>query len=374
MDKFNVMKNQLQDFMNKEYAIKYLLYGFIIIFIVCVILYISTNLTKKSRNNSSMTSKLDNAIKMNLSSMSYKDSNRALRDYYICSSYNSCCGGQFKNDYVDLVPLQQVIRTGCRLLDFEIYSLNNRPVIAASSENNYHLKEMYNSVPFVDAIDTIKRYAFSGATCPNPNDPLFLNFRIKSNNVKIYKQMADAINNNLKNKLLDTKYQYEAHGESVVKKPLKTFLNKIIIICDNKEDNFRKVKEFHKLVNMSSGSIFLRSLRYYDVVYTHDFKELIHHNKKYMSIVSPDLSEKDTNMKSQLLTRYGCQFICMCFQNVDTQLKYYLDLFNEAGKAFIVKPKQLRYEPVTIKIPKPPNPAYSFAPRTIDKPYFQSNI
>ena len=29
-----------------------------------------------------------------------------VRDYYIASSYNSCCGGDFQDDYVSFVPLK----------------------------------------------------------------------------------------------------------------------------------------------------------------------------------------------------------------------------------------------------------------------------
>ena len=37
-----------------------------------------------------------------------------LRDYYMASSYNSCCGGNTEKDFVDMIPLQQVIGRGAR--------------------------------------------------------------------------------------------------------------------------------------------------------------------------------------------------------------------------------------------------------------------
>ena len=48
-----------------------------------------------------------------------------LRDYYVASSYNSCCGGNVEKDFVDMIPLRTVIKQGARLLDFEIY--NSKP-------------------------------------------------------------------------------------------------------------------------------------------------------------------------------------------------------------------------------------------------------
>ena len=379
MEKVNSIKEKLlnnteiKNMLTKGSIIKYAMYALISMTLLLFVLYILYKLRLKKKNNNQMRNGL-NKISTKIKSIPYKEASNPLRDYYVCSSYNSCCGGDFKNDFVDTGPLVQVINKGARLLDFEIYSVNNKPVVSASSQKSFNIKETYNSVPFSEVIDTIKMVAFSGATCPNPNDPLFINLRIKSNNIKIYEEMANILNENIGLKLLDKKYQYEAGGYGIVKEPLHNFLNKVIIICNDENGNFRKVDAFHRLVNMSSSSIFLRELRYYDVLYTPDFKELIYHNKKNMTLVVPDLSVKDENMNSNLLFKYGCQFNCMCFQNADNLLKYYLETFNEANHAFMLKPKQLRYVPVTINKPKEQDKAYSYAARTIDKPYFNALI
>jgi len=367
------VNKKLSELLGENNIIKYGLYAIIGLTLFFILLYITYKLWLKRKNNKEMESSLKQ-IPTKIVSIPFNKASNPLRDYYICSSYNSCCGGEFKNDYVDTTPLIEVIKKGARLLDFEIYSINNKPVISASSQKSFNIKGMYNSIPFDKVIDTIRMTAFSGAISPNPNDPLFLNFRIKSNKIDIYKQMAEILKSNIGIKLLDEKYNYEANGEGIVKEPLNKFLDKIIIICDDKNGNFRKVDEFHKLVNMSSGSAFLRELRYYDVLYTPDFKELTYFNKKNMSVVAPDLSSKDENMNSEILFKYGCQFNCMCFQNPDDLLKYYLNVFNESGYAFSLKPEQLRYKPVTIKVPEKQNPAYSYAPRTIEKPYFKAMI
>jgi len=46
------------------------------------------------------------------------------------------------------------------------------------------VKETYNYVSLPDALQIINNNAFSGGSCPNPNDPLILHFRIQSNNEK----------------------------------------------------------------------------------------------------------------------------------------------------------------------------------------------
>ena len=83
-----------------------------------------------------------------------------LRDYYVASSFNSCCGGNVEKDFVDMVPLRQVIKQGARLLDFEIYSINADPVVAAgagpNSNGKYCLKGTYNSLPFKKVMEQVK--------------------------------------------------------------------------------------------------------------------------------------------------------------------------------------------------------------------------
>ena len=97
-----------------------------------------------------------------------------LCDYYIKTAYNSCSGGSYKNNFVDICNLKAIIKQGVRCLDFEIYSVNNQPVVATSTSDSYYVKETFNSVNFGSVMDTIRNYAFSGGTCPNPTDPLLI--------------------------------------------------------------------------------------------------------------------------------------------------------------------------------------------------------
>ena len=80
----------------------------------------------------------------------------ALRDYYIKSAYNACSGGKYKNDYVDTCVLKNLIKQGVRGLDFEIYSLNNQPIVATSTiPNNFFIKESNDSIPFSNVFESI---------------------------------------------------------------------------------------------------------------------------------------------------------------------------------------------------------------------------
>jgi hypothetical protein len=88
-------------------------------------------------------------------------------DYYIKTAYNACSGGAYRNSYVDISHLKTVIKQGVRCLDFEIYSIDNQPVVATSTSNDFFVKETFNYVPFGGengVMDTINNHAFASGT------------------------------------------------------------------------------------------------------------------------------------------------------------------------------------------------------------------
>ena len=358
---------------NKAKIIKYASYFIVIIMIFGIGSYIYTKMqlnTANCNNLKEIYSGFPTISSFNPNDSAYK---YLLRDYYVKSAYNCCSGGQFKNDYVNTCALKTCIQQGARVLDFEIYSINDNPVIATSSINNYHVKETYNSINLDDALQIINNNAFSGGSCPNPNDPLVLHFRIQSNNEKMMNKMADDIYNNIESKLLDKIYSNEYYGHNLGAVPLKEFLGKIIISVNKSNNSFEntKLKEY---VNMASSSIFLRNSRFYDIQYTPDSNELIEYNKKQMTFCIPDLSPYDTNFSAATAMKYGCQWIGMNFQNFDTNMEYYDLFFDKTGSAFVLKPEMLRYVPVTIPNPKPQDPNNSYTTRTISTDYYSFSV
>lgn len=286
-----------------------------------------------------------------------------LRDYYIKTAYNCCASGNFKNDFVNLCALKNCIKQGARCLDFEIYSIDNQPVIAVSTSDSFNVKESYNNVPFAKAMDVIATYAFSGGNCPNPDDPLILNFRIKSSSKNIQDAMANALYNTLEDRLLGPDFSYENNGRNIGAFPIANLMGKIVVIVDKSNPIFTE-SLFNEYVNLASNSAFMRSLRFKDVEFTPDKEELISFNKQNMTVCIPDLSAKNKNFSSALAMTYGCQMIAMCFQNFDDNLKFYTQFFNDAGSAFVLRPDRLRYIPVFIPIPPAQDPAVSYGTAT----------
>jgi hypothetical protein len=296
-----------------------------------------------------------------------------LRDYYIKTAYNCCSAGTVKNDFVNVCALKKCIQQGVRCLDFEIYSVNNAPVVSVSSQNTFDVKESYNSVSFSSAMSTIADYAFSSSTCPNPGDPLIIHLRIMSNNKPIYDNMANTLYNTLARRLLGKKFSYENNGKNIGQTPLKDLMGKVVVVVDKTNPLFSDTL-LNEYVNIASNSVFMRALRFHDVKYTPDMQELIEFNKKNMSIVLPDLSTSIKNPSATLSLNYGCQMVALSFQSYDPSLEYYNEMFDTAGSAFVLKPLELRYVPVTIPIPPPANPEYSYQQREIKADYYNFTI
>ena len=336
-----------------------------------VFLY-NKNKNKLQRNNTKMHQLYKNipskmsSVNPNIDKFKYR-----IRDYYIASSYNSCCGGEFFFDYVDYEPLKEVIKQGARCLDLAIYLVDDRAVVAAGKNSSVDIKGVFNSLPCTNVFQTISEYALKGtSTCPNPKDPLFLHLRIKSNKPEIFDMIADALDANFPNLLsrTDKKYSYQAHGENLGSCPISAFVGSVVIMIDNSSANYHGTR-LEELINFSSSTPFFKQLRNYEVVWGQDMEALMTYTKKNMVITMPDYSSGNANVPAKLHQKFGCQFVCMNYQNMDEHLRYYLDFFKES--AFVLKPKYMRYIRTYIPIPDQADPAFSFAPRAIIMPQFQ---
>jgi len=330
---------------------------FFIIFLWC---YTKLSLNSKNcRQLESVYTQFPRIASINPDKPAFK---HRLRDYYIKTAYNCCASGNFKNDFVNLCALKNCIKQGARCLDFEIYSVNNLPVIAVSSISDFSVKESYNTVPFAQAMEVISIYAFSGGNCPNPNDPLILHFRIMSNSKKIQDSIAAALYNTLEDRLLGKDFSYENNGKNLGAFPIANMMGKVAVIVDKSNPIFTD-SLLNEYVNLASNSVFMRTLRYTDVEYTPDRDELLFFNKQNMTLCLPDLSSNNKNYSSALAMTYGCQMIGMSFQNFDNNMKFYTQYFDDAGSAFVLRPDRLRYIPTFIPIPPPQDPSNSYGSR-----------
>lgn len=299
--------------------------------------------------------------------------NYTFKDYYIKTAYNCCSGGNYKNDYVDTCVLKTLLKQGVRGLDFEIFSIGDKPVVATSTSNSYYVKETFNYIDFGNVMNIIRDYAFSTSTAPNSSDPIIIHLRIKSTNQEMYKNFARLLER-FDSLLMSKDYDSEYYGQNFGNVELKKLMGKIVIIVDRSNTSFLECPEFYKFINMTSNSVFMRALHYYDIKYSPDLNELIEFNKQNMTIGMPDKGSNPENPSSVVMRETGCQLLGMRYQSINTNIEENDIFFDENGYAFVLKPANLRYIPVTIPLPPPQNPELSYATRTVQSDFYKFEI
>ena len=372
-------KNPINDALSsitnmKEDFISNIILGFILFIVILMIAYI-IYLTKLQSKECSFMEDIYGSLNGNIRSISDSDPDCGynLNEYYFKTAYNACSGGSYKNDVVDICNLKAVLKQGARGLDFEVYSIDNEPVVATSTVDNYYIKETYNSVSFSEVMSTIKNYAFSGSTAPNFTDPIVIHVRFMSNNQEMYSNLATLFKS-YDTLLLGKEYSYETFGHNVGGEPLLSFMNKVIIIFDRSNIAFLENKDLMEYVNMTSNSIFMRAYNYYDVKNNPDLEELREYNKRNMSIVFPDSGSNPVNPNGILARDAGCQMVAMRYQMVDNYLLQNTLFFDNCSYAFCLKPEHLRYKPVTIPDATPQDPALSYATRNVTTDFYSFDV
>jgi hypothetical protein len=322
----------------------YISYAIIVATMIIAIWYIwdMIHISRLQKNECSNMNSLYPSVDGNLRPITSHDSNCSgkLFDYYIKTAYNACSGGSYSGGYVDICVLKSIIKQGVRCLDFEVYSIDNKPVVATSTTDNYHVKETFNSVNFVTVMDTIRNYAFSGGTCPNPTDPILIHLRFKSNNQKMYSKLAKIFESN-NDIMLGPDYSYESVGKNLGEVPLLSLQNKVILIVDKTNTAFLENDYFLEYVNLTSNSMFMREYDFDAIENNSDVDELKNFNKTGMTIVVPNKGANPDNPEPKICRDSGCQMVAMRYPLSDTNLKEDILFFGRAGYAFALKPSDV---------------------------------
>jgi len=373
-DNISELKNNFKKLFNREDTMSYIFWTAIITLVISFIgyyIYIKNLMSSECTYMNNKYGTINGQLK-SISSAN-PNSNYTLKDYYIKTAYNCCSGGSYKNDYVNTCNLTNIIKQGCRGLDFEIYSINDQPVVATSTSDSYYIKETYNSVPFAEAMKIIVNYAFSTTGAPNPNDPILIHLRIKSSNQKMFQNLAN-IFDSYDQYFMGPGTSYENQQTNFGNTKINDLSKKIILIIDNSNKAFMDNRDLYEYVNILSNSVFMRALRNYDIKNTPDLAELQNFNKKNMTIAMPDKGSNPSNLSAAAARLTGCQMIAMRYQLNDVNLQESDKFFSDAGCAFVLKPENLRDIPVTIPAPTPQNPAVSYQPRTVKTKNYKFTI
>jgi hypothetical protein len=378
MNNMNEAKEAFQKMLKDKNKWGFLFLILVILFVIWLLfLYIREKLNLQVWNNNTMVNSYNVLDGPSIGPIG-NNHKFLLRDYYVASSYNSCCGGNIEKDFVDMTPLRTVISQGARLLDFEIYSKNGEPIVAAGPGPNpngkYCLKGTYNSIPFQKAMNGVSMFAFNGAYSPNATDPLFLSFRIKTNNGNIYPIMANIIKKVFTGRFLGPKYSnnglYNKSGSDIIANiPLLNLREKVIIIIQDSTGNY-KGSPFEEYINISgkgadgNGMPFATIYSNTDIVEAYDPSSVIEQNKKFLGISMPPYSPKD-NTPGAIHHKLGVQCVMMKYNLIDAQMLAYRNFFMNRGTAFRLKDDHLRYFDTKIADPKPQKKELSYGPRQI---------
>jgi len=274
-----------------------------------------------------------------------------LKNYYIKTAYNACCGDGYKNNFVNICALEKCIMLGARCLDFEIYSYNGEPIVAASTANNNSIKETYNFIKLYDVLNLLSARCFDEEFNQCSNDPMFLHFRIMSENAVIYDKFGEYIKDNLvagKDNIVDIKkFNYKnSNQDELLQSHIASgeFDKKFVVMVNTMHVPILDTSKLAEYVHIRSGSSTMRFLRYENLVASGKNNPLtVDESHRSLAIVLPNIDNTLDNFDPLLPFSNGCQFVGMKFQNIDNNLLGYYKMFKESGNfSFVLKPRDLR--------------------------------
>jgi hypothetical protein len=274
----------------------------------------------------------------------------SLNQVCIKASYNSAFDGGTK---VSVDQLNYVLSTGCRFLDFEIYrdSTGNAVVNYSTDPTNSTVTNTSNKdeLSFSTIMSEINNSSVKTSAdgkntyvTPNPDDPLFIQLRIKTDTKKndntIYSAVGTVLNGYKDNKLhRKNDKAIQINGDT----NLKDLKGKYIIVMD-KSINPNYPESFDDYVNIITGGNTWSSQQYSlfknqkstPPKINDDFKTT---NITQLKLLMPDVDEKSANPQNpfSLIENYGVQTIAYKFYKRDIALDLYETIFSEYQSAFV---------------------------------------
>lgn len=282
-------------------------------------------------------------------------SSRPLKEYVIKSSYNTALSGNF----VSLDMVKHVLGRGCRFLDFEVFYDGTNPFVSYSTDATFKTLQTDTSFSLTSVLNTVMGSAFN-TDSPNPNDPLFIQLRVKSNNTDVYKSVASSIQASLMSKLYHEKITKDTK--------LSDIMRKVILVMDktinmdykkftscydmsgSEQINAANCHDLNNFINIESGSELLRLARYTEMLEREKTPPEINDDNdsttvSKMTVVAPDIDYRSlaNPQLSPFVLNYGCQMVQYRFYNKDTELENYEDFFKNFKTAFVPLTRAIPY-------------------------------
>jgi len=267
------------------------------------------NVKKQTHNNNTITDNINKDVE--------------IKDLTFKSSYNTCCVGNYKFDYVDLCGIVNAYNNNACCLDFQIFSKRNNPVIACSTSLSTQYKETFNHIPFSEAMKKVNEVYMNESS--GQNYPLFLNLRLYTSNIDTLNYLHEHITSIFGyENIYTTKNTF---GDVTI----NDIIDKIILIVDidsriseNLHENFdkSKLKEITTLTNSNNDYNNLYNSYRYDenIVNTNNVS-----NKDELSALYPPNTPTALNYDINIPRHFNFMFIN--FQTNDIYLQKYNNKF-----------------------------------------------
>jgi len=272
-------------------------------------------------------------------------------EYCIKAAYNSA----FDGSKITIEALDNVLKRGCRFLDFEIFYVSEIPVVGVCIDPDYKSLLSSNTMPFSKIMTHIYNTAFIASSIPNPRDPLFVNLRIKANcdiektkNCAIYSQIASIMNKD--------KLHYTFTNGKAVPVTGNTTLTSImgcIVICLDTTlcpEYANHSPELEKIVNIETNNTNWAVYNYSD--FTTMTQNILSPVADYpmmaepqsgslkLKMAVPDMNKKNVNnpaSPASWIRNFGCQTIFYQFWKPpgDAEGNQYEEIFDKYKTAFV---------------------------------------
>ena len=297
----------------------------VLIFIILAFAYLNSTVQRSEESFLGFGSELDSvAIKPDTKIAGVRDISLPLREYCMFASYNTAITGTRAN----MEMITNVLNRGCRFMDLEIYSVKDMPVVGFSTEMN-------NTIPLSDVLNKISSIGFSET--PNPNDPIFINLRVKTNNKELYGKIAVTIQNSIGLRL------YKNYDSNMITKPLSVFMKKVVILLDDTIQlpaNNNLLKYANLVLNKNNVRSYSAPMLNRENI-TPPYPSGNRTNPTMLKIVYP--SDYENSKFKKFFREYGAQVILNRFYKPDNNLTETEKIFSDVGSAFVPMAQMWNY-------------------------------
>jgi Phosphatidylinositol-specific phospholipase C, X domain len=276
-----------------------------------------------------------------------------LREYCVKSSYNTALTDK---NTIDVKNIKLILSKGCRFLDFEIFLIDGGAYVASSTDSSFSTITSTNHASLSEVLKHVVMHAFS-APSPNSNDPLFVNFRIKTKSTLLYNMIGMAVSKYLQS--------YLVAGRVTGDTTLDTLMQKIILVVDTQSSPSYANADYYpncatvsttasktqtqtqcynlaNYVNVESGTRELRQYKCNSLLRQATNPPMVidsdkpHTDVSLLRLVEPESAVDLGNTDAlYLMLNYGAQFIPNRFYINDSNGKEYEAIFAKHRTAFV---------------------------------------